>query len=121
MRRLVRCPCVTGATLRTHLVTENQTVGIGHRGMGLGTRLLVSSSAGLTLGVYMLTVDNVARSSMVAAILCPTICKIALLRRLALATAYITKCPLAFVQRCQYSVPYKPWLSFHLQRPSNVD
>ena len=41
--------------------------------MGLRTRLLVSSSAGLTLGVCVLTVENPARS----AILCLILFKIA--------------------------------------------
>ena len=80
--------------------------------MGLRIRLLVSSSARLTQGDCVLTVDNVARSSMVAAILCLTLTKITLPRRRALAHAYITKCPLAFVSRCQRSVRCKPRFSF---------
>ena len=85
---------------------------IGHRGMGLRPRILVSSNARLTQGDCMLTVDNVARSSIVAAILCLTLTKITLPRRRALAPAYMTKWPLAFVSRCQRSVPYKPRFSF---------
>ena len=77
--------------------------------MDLRTRLLVSSSTRLTLGVCVLAVDNVARLF----ILCLTLCKIGLPLRQALATAYIPKCPLEFVPRCQRFVPCcKPRLSF---------
>ena len=50
---------------------EYQTAGgIGSRGMGLRTPLLVSSSARLTLGVCVLTVENSARSAIVYLTLC---------------------------------------------------
>ena len=82
MRRLVCCPCVTGATLCAHLRGEYQTAGgIERRGMGLRARLLVSSRARLTPGDCVLTVDDITRSS---AILCFTFCKIALPLRRAL-------------------------------------
>ena len=80
---------------------EYQTAGrIGRRGMGLRTWLLVSSSARLTLGDCVLTVDNVSRSPMVAAILYLTLYKIAFLLRRPLTTAYIATCPLVSVPRC---------------------
>ena len=48
-------------------------------------------------------------------------CKIALPLQRTLTAAYITKCPLVFVPRCQHFVDCKPWLSSshsHLPRPS---
>ena len=100
---------------------EYQTAdGIGRRGMGLRSRFLVSSSPRLTLGDCVLTVNNVTCSSMVAAILCLTLCKIALPLRRAFATASITNCPLAFVPRCQHSIPCKSRLSFLSTRISSV-
>ena len=92
---------------------EYQTEGgIGRRGIDLRSHLLVSSSTGLTLWDCVLSVDNVARRSTLAAILCLTLCKIALPPRRAHATAYITKGPLVFVPRCQHSIPCKPRLPF---------
>ena len=92
---------------------EYQTAeGIGRRGMRLRSRFLVSSSSMLTLGDCTLTIDNVTCSSMVAAILCLTLCKIALPLRRAFATAYITNCHLAFVPHHQHSSPCKLRLSF---------
>ena len=92
---------------------EYQTEGgIGRRGIDLRSRLLVSSSTRLTLGDCMLAVDNVARSSTLAAILCLTLCKIALPLRRTLATAHKMKCLLAFIPRCQHSVPCKLQLPF---------
>ena len=55
---------------RTSATTSWLPEDIGRRGMGLRIRLLVSSRARLTLGDCVLTVDSVALSSMVAAILC---------------------------------------------------
>ena len=63
--------------------------------MGLRTRLLVSSIVGLTLGDCVLTVDDVTRSSIIVAILCLTLCKIALPLRRAF-TSYRTKHPPSF-------------------------
>ena len=105
---------------------EYQTAeGIGRRGMGLRSRFLVSSSAMLTLGDCVLTVDNVTCGSVVAAIFYLTLCRITLPLRRAFATAYITNCPLAFVPRCQHSIPCKLRLSFltciSSVGPPNVD
>ena len=100
---------------------EYQTAGgIGRRGIGLRTRLLVSSRARLALGDCVLTVDDITRSS---AILCFTFCKIALPLRRALPpdevssgvrTALLALCP-------SQAVVVIPLTRASSVRPSNID
>ena len=101
---------------------------IGRLALGIRTRLLVSSSAKLTLRVIPCTplitllidlwwlLSSASHSA--------SLCKIAFPLRRTLATAYMTKRPLASVPRCQYSVPCTPQIPLtHISsvRPSNVE
>ena len=92
--------------------------GIGRSGIGLRTRLLASSRARVALGDCILTVDDVARSSMIVAILCFTFCKIALPLRRALPSNEVSsgvRTALPALCPSQTAVVVPPP---HLQRPS---
>ena len=92
---------------------EYQTAeGIGRRGMGPRSRFLISSSSMLTLGDYVLTVDNVT-----AALWWLLSSALHSARSHSRSDEHsqlhnITNCPLAFVPRRQHSIPCKLRLSF---------
>ena len=101
---------------------------IGRLALGIRTRLLVSSSAKLTLRVIpctsLITLLTDLWWLLSSASHSLSLCKIAFPLRRTLATAYITKRPLASVPRCQHSVPCKPQIPLtHTSsvRPSNVE